>query len=213
MNPSPPINPDPHDSWTFPVKRTQRNLLMILSTAAVIWILLQQLHGRVALWTLGSIVLLSLVLLVWGRDFLLGRYHSGRRQWREAVASYGRFEKRLMRNRWSQLLAPIYLGIYSFDGVAIARNNIAQALMNLDELDEAGRWLYSALQRDPLYATPYINLGIIAAMRKDGAKAQRELQRAVDLGYSPTGAQRVLRAVLAGRSRSGKPGKRGGESS
>lgn len=192
------------------MKRTQRNLLMILSSAAVVWILLQQLHGRMAQWTLGSMVLLSLLLMVSGRDFLIGRYHSGRRQWREAITSYGRFEKRLLRNRWSQLLAPIYIGIYSFDGVAIARNNIAQALMNLDELDEAGRWLYSALQRDPLYATPYINLGIIAAMRKDGAKAQRELQRAVDLGYSPRGAQQVLRAVLAGRLRTGKPEKRDG---
>ena len=179
------------------MKRTQRNLLIILSTAAVIWILLQQLHGAWVLWTAGAILAFGLVLSVWARDFLIGRYRNSRRDWRKAIESYRRFEKKLLANRWSSLLVPIYLSIYTFDGVAIARNNIAQAFINLGELDEAGGWLRSALQRDPLYATPYINLGIIAAMRKDGAKAQREFQRAVDLGYSPTGAQQLLRRVLA----------------
>lgn len=179
------------------MKRTQRNLLIILSTAAVIWILLQQLHGAWALWTIGAILFAGLLLIAWGRDFFIGRYRTSRRDWRKAIENYRRFEKKLLANRWSSLLAPIYLGIYTFDGVAIARNNIGQAFINLDELDEAAGWLRAALQRDPLYATPYINLGIIAAMRKDGAKAQREFQRAVDLGYSPTGAQQILRRVLA----------------
>jgi hypothetical protein len=54
-----------------------------------------------------------------------------------------------------------------------------------------------ALQRDPLYAVPYTNLGTIAAMRNDRSTAQLEFRRAVELGFSPTGAQELLRRALA----------------
>jgi hypothetical protein len=53
------------------------------------------------------------------------------------------------------------------------------------------------LQRDPLYPLPYLNLGVIAAMRDQPELAEREMRKAVQLGYSPTGAQKLLRSVLA----------------
>lgn len=189
--------PGPTTEYDSRVKRTQRNLLVILSTTAVVWILLQQLPLMLALPVVGVMVAVALASMLWGRDFIVGRYRFNRREWRPAIESYQRFEKKLLGSRWSGLLIPIYLGIYTFDGVALVRNNIGQAFMNLRELDAAAGWLRAALQRDPLYATPYVNLGVIAAMRKDGARAQREFQRAVDLGYSPTGVQQLLRKVLA----------------
>jgi tetratricopeptide (TPR) repeat protein len=120
-----------------------------------------------------------------------------RRRWEQAIERYERFEKKLLRARWSQLTVVLYLGIYSLDGVAIARNNIGQALMNAGDLDGAVRWLRSALQRDPLYAVPYVNLSVIAAMRKDETTARREMTRAVQLGFNPNSAQRILRRALA----------------
>lgn len=179
------------------MKRTQRNLLIILSVIAASWILLRQLPLITALWTIGAVVLIALILVLLARDFFIGRYRAHKRDWPKALERYQRFEQKLLTRRWSGLLAPLYFGIYTFDGVALARNNIGQALMNLGRLDEGERWLRSALQRDPLYAIPYINLGIIAGMRGDESAAKRELRRAVELGYSPVGAQQVMRKILA----------------
>jgi tetratricopeptide (TPR) repeat protein len=179
------------------MKRTQRNLLVILSIIAASWILLRQLPLITALWTLGAVVLIGVILIVLARDFFIGRYRARKRDWHKALERYQRFERKLLTRRWTTLLAPLYFGIYTFDGVALVRNNIGQSLMNLDKLDEAEHWLRSALQRDPLYAIPYINLGIIAGMRGSEAVAKREIRRAVELGYSPVGAQQVMRKILA----------------
>jgi len=65
--------------------------------------------------------------------------------------------------------------------------------MNLGKPDEAEGSLRSALQRDPLYALPYVHLGTIAALRKQDAVALRHFQKAVDLGYSPQAAEQALR--------------------
>lgn len=179
------------------MKRPQRNLLIILSSIAVIWVLLRLMPLSTGLWIAAGLLALGLILSVLGRDFLVARYRSRRRDWAKAIASYQRFEKMLLTSRLGDLLVPLYLGIYTFDGVAITRNNIAQALMNLGKLEEAEGWLRSALQRDPMYATPYINLGTIAVMRGQESHARRHFQRAVDLGYSATGAQQALAKALA----------------
>jgi tetratricopeptide (TPR) repeat protein len=179
------------------MKRPQRNLLIILSALAVLWLVLLRLPPLMSLWLAVAAFVFGFGLLVYARDFLMGRYRTGKREWRKALESYSSFEKKLLASRLSVVLVPIYLSIYSFDGVAIARNNIAQSLMNLNELDEAVRWLRTALQHDPLYCIPYTNLGTIAALRGDTAAAQLEFRRAVDLGFSPRGAQELLRRALA----------------
>jgi tetratricopeptide (TPR) repeat protein len=179
------------------MKRPQRNLLIILSALAVAWLVLLRLPFTLALWLAVALVVFGFGLVVYGRDFMIGRYRTGKREWRKAIDSYSRFERKLLASRLSVALVPVYLSLYSFDGVAIARNNIAQSLMNLNELDEAVRWLRSALQHDPLYAVPYTNLGTIAALRGDSATAQLEFRRAVELGFSPAGAQALLRRALA----------------
>ena len=48
----------------------------------------------------------------------------------------------------------------------------------------------------PEYAVPYVNLAVVAATRRDEAGARREMSKAVQLGYSPAGAQRILRRAL-----------------
>jgi tetratricopeptide (TPR) repeat protein len=179
------------------MKRPQRNLFVILSALAVTWLVLLRLPPVLALWLAVALLVFGFGLMVYARDFLIGRYRSGQREWRKAIESYARFEKKLLASRLSVVLIPTHLSLYSFDGVAIARNNIAQALMNLNELDDAVRWLRSALQQDPLYAVPYTNLGTIAALRGDSATAQSEFRKAVELGFSPTGAQLLLRRALA----------------
>lgn len=179
------------------MKRPQQILLMLLSSAAVAWLVLRLMPPVVALGVGAAFILMTLVLMIWARQLLIGRYRSRRRQWQKAIESYQRFEKMLLTNRYSSLLMPLYLGIYTLDGVAITRNHIAGALMHLEKLEDAEGWLRSALQRDPLYAIAYVNLGLIAAIRKEESAARRYFSRAVELGYSLANAQQLLARALA----------------
>jgi tetratricopeptide (TPR) repeat protein len=112
----------------------------------------------------------------------------------------------LLAGSWRRATVLVYLSIYTFDAIAIVRNEIAQSLMNLDEFEVAERWLKEALDRDLQFAPAYVNLGAIAAIRRDAVTARKQISRAVHLGYSPEGAQQVLRRALArGNAAGGGP--------
>jgi tetratricopeptide (TPR) repeat protein len=184
------------------MKRTQRYLFLIMSALVLVWLLSTRLPARASLWLLAMLLGVVVALALWGRQLLIGRYHFGRRNWRRAFEHYQRFERMLLASRWSNFAVP--LGIYSFDGVAIARNQMAQSLLNLGDADGAEYWLRAALRRDPYYAVPYVYLGVLAALRKDVATAKREMSRAVELGYSATSAQTHLSRALARAEAAGK---------
>ena len=174
------------------LKRPQRYLLMMLSSAAVLWIVLRLLSWQIALGLGAAVLLIALILSIWARHLWLGRFRARRRRWASAIESYQRFEKMLLTNRLAGWLAPLHLGIYTLDGVARTRNLIGEALIQLDKRDEAEGWLRAALQRDPLYPVPYAHLGTIAALRSQDALARREFQKAVDLGFNPIVAEQML---------------------
>jgi tetratricopeptide (TPR) repeat protein len=179
------------------MKRPQRNLFVILSALAVLWLVLIRVPWLGALWLLVALLVFWLGLCFYARDLFIARYRATRRDWRAAIESFSKFEKRLGETRLGGVLIPIYLSIYSFDGVAIARNNIGRSYLELRQYEDAERWLRSALQCDPLFALPYTNLGTIAALRGDAKTAEREFRRAVELGFSPAAAQTLLRRALA----------------
>ena len=179
------------------MKRPQRYFFIIMTVMVGVYLLLTRLPPLAAMVLLSVLVIFGLVLVVWGRDLLIARRHSKRRQWSQAIARYERFEKKLLATRWSRLTVALYPSIYSLDGVAIARNNIAQNFIGAEDLDQAVKWLRAALQRDPLYPVPYVNLSIIAAMRHDETLAKRDMTKAVQLGYNPTAAARILRRAIA----------------
>lgn len=179
------------------MKRTQRNLFIIMAAMVAFYSIVTRLPWQAVLSVASAVLIVFIAMVIWGRDFFAGRRHTRRREWGRAAESYQRFEQKLLKARWRRATVVLYLGIYSFDGVAIARNNIAQSFMNAGDLDKAVAWLRSALLRDPLYAVPYVNLSVIAAMRRDEATARREMSKAVHLGYSSVGAQRILRRALA----------------
>lgn len=186
------------------MKRPQRYLFIIMTVMVAVYLLLTRLPGEAGLALLAALALFALVVSVWGRDHFIARHHAKRRRWTQAVERYERFEKKLLRARWPKLTVMLYLSIYSLDGVAVTRNSIGQILLNAGDLEGAVRWLRAALQRDPLYAVPYVNLSVIAAMRRDENMARREMTRAVQLGFNPNSAQRILRrAIDAANEQSG----------
>ena len=178
------------------MKLPQRNLFVILSALAVLWLVLLRVPWLATLWLIVALFVFAFGLAFYARDFLVGRFRMRRRDWRKAIESFAKFEKKLGETGLGFVLMPIYLSIYSVDGIAIARNNIGRSLLELKEFNDAERWLRSALQRDPLYALPYTNLGTIAALRADAKTAEREFRRAVELGFNPIAAQTLLRRAL-----------------
>lgn len=178
------------------MKRPQRYLFIIMTVLAAVYLILIRLPPIVALVLLGLIVLYVLVLLVWGRDLLIARRCVKRCEWAKAQERYQRFERKLLGLRWHRLTVALYPNIYSLDGVAITRNNIAQIAVQTGDLDRAVQWLRAALQRDPMYPVPYVNLALIAAKRRDASTARREMTRAVQLGFDPAAAQRILARAL-----------------
>jgi tetratricopeptide (TPR) repeat protein len=179
------------------MKRTQRNLALILTAIAILWLVLRQFPLLTAMWVCGGLLALGVLVALLGIGFVIGRYRMRKKQWDRALERFRAFEQRLLLRRWTVILRPLFVGIYTFDGVALARNDIATCLMHLGKGDEAVQWLRAALQRDPLYAIPYINLAMVAAARDDETSMRRDLRRAVDLGYSPAGAQQILTRLLA----------------
>lgn len=178
------------------MKRPQRYLFIIMTVLVVVYLLLTRLPPLASLALLGMLALYVLIVSIWGRDLFFARRAAKRGEWAKAQARYEKLEKKLQRARWHRLAVVLYPNIYRFDGVAIMRNNIGQMLINAGELDQAVQWLRAALQRDPFYPVPYVNMALVAAKRRDEAGARREMTRAVQLGFDPRAAQRILRKAL-----------------
>src|SRR5690606_5148910 len=146
------------------MKRPQRNLFVIMAAMAAVYSIMTRLPWQAAA-ALGGAALLALAgLALWGRDYLVARRRLRRREWLEAVEGFQRFERKASKGGWRWASVLLHLSIYSFDGVAIARNGVGQALIGAGQLDRAVTWLRSALQRDPQYPVPYVNLAVVAAM-------------------------------------------------
>jgi tetratricopeptide (TPR) repeat protein len=135
--------------------------------------------------------------LIYGRHFFLARFLGSKKLWHEAIAHYETFESRAKKLNLGRLTLPLFLSVYTYDGVALAKNNMAFCYMNLRVLDQAKRLCLEALEIDSKYAVPHVNLGIIAALQNDAATAAARLERGYLLGYRNQGAQEQVRRILA----------------
>ncbi len=185
------------------MKRPQRYLFTIMTVLVAVYLFLTRLPGIASLVLLGALVLFVIGAVIWGRDLLIARRHSKKKNYQKAQERYERFEKKALRARWSRAAVVLYPNIYSFDGVAVTRNYIAQDLVKQKDFDRAVVWLRAALQHDPLYPVPYVNLSVIAASRGDSNTAKREMTKAVQLGFDPAAANRLLQRALNERENSG----------
>jgi hypothetical protein len=179
------------------MKRTQRNLSIIMTVMVVIYLLLTRLPPPIALGLLAALCVVAASLSLCALDYFIARYHAKRQRWRKASDRYESFEKKLVKRSWRRATVLLYFGIYTFDALAIVRTRIADNLINLDDIDGAERWLKAALERDLDNPAPYVSLGVIAALRGDRNIAHRQMSRAVHLGFSPVAAQEILFRALA----------------
>lgn len=143
------------------------------------------------------VVMLFVVIIASGRDFFVGRRRMKQQRWEDAACCFAKFEAQQLDSRWRWATAPLFVGLYTYDGVAIALNNQGVVRLNQGERTQAEGLLRRALERDPLYAIPHVNLALLAASAGDTASALREQELAQMLGFRGRGLQKTIRSLLA----------------
>ncbi len=177
--------------------RPQRNMALSVVMMVALIALGPRLPGPVmsAVSVMGMVALVSVVLL--GRVFFRGRSLMGEKKWDEAATAMAAFELEQSSSPWRRRLAFLYLGFYSYDGVAVARNNLGAIRLEQERLEDAQRHFERALESDPLYAIPWANLAVLGAKRGDRARVEACRARAHELGFRRRGFQKILDELLS----------------
>lgn len=178
--------------------RPQRNLLLVIASIGALVGGASVVDSPTVILGAGVVALAVFVAAVFaGRDFFVGRFRMRQRRWDEALAAFEAFESKQLSSRLRRALAPLFVGIYSYDGVAIALNNQAVVRLNQGKFPQAEELLRRALSRDAPYAIPHVNLAILFALMGNAAEASREHELAQSLGFRGAGLQQRIRTLLA----------------
>jgi tetratricopeptide (TPR) repeat protein len=179
------------------VKRPQRNILLFVTTVVGYFLINDYLSSMVKL-TLGTaLVIFGCLLAILCKDFLIARSKTKKHDWEGAIEHYNKFERSLEYYQQHGINLPIFMSIYTYNGIALTNNNRAQCYMNVHRTQDAKNNLEFAVRLDKLYATPHINLAILAAQKGNESSAMKELEIARELGYKVEGSQRLIRTYLA----------------
>ena len=179
------------------MKRPQRNLLLFVFILCIPLIADKLGVQKYALVFSSSMVILILVIGLLGKDYFIARYKTKQRDWEGAINRYQKFETFLTRLRIGNFYIPVCYSLYTYNGFALVKNNIAHILMNTQELQGAKQLLLEALELDKLYALPHVNLAVIAAIEGNADEALREADLAKQLGFRGKGLQPLIRKILA----------------
>ncbi len=177
--------------------RPQRNLALsvVLLVAAVALARRLDDEQQWVLSALGLGVVLAVGLL--GRPYFQARDLMRQKDWERAATAMAGFEHQQTTSAWRRRLAFLYVGFHSYDGVAVARNNLGAIRLEQQRLDDAQRHFERALESDPGYAMPWANLAVVAAKRHDRAECTRCRDRARALGFRRRGFDAMLTDLLA----------------
>ncbi len=145
-----------------------------------------------------SAVVLWLVVVWFGREFLRGRAAMRRGELERAIACFGRFLDQLAaRPRWLRWL---WMSWDTADPVAMSWNNVGVCHLARLRLDDAEEALARARDRDARHALPHVNLAIVAQLRGHGDAAMAHAAEAQRLGYSGSKLAAALRRAVAAHS-------------
>lgn len=174
--------------------RPTRNIVLVLVVLALPFFV-EERSFALPLFVVAAGLLVFVV--AYGRDFFAARSFDRRRLWEEAIRRYEAFEARAAKLRLGRFEVPLFLSIYTYSGVALAKSNMAFCYMNAGDLETAKRLCREALEIDGTYAVPYVNLGIIAALEGDASAAEECLEQGFRLGYRNRGVQKQVRRILS----------------
>ena len=178
------------------MKRPQRNLLLFLSLL-IIPSISRALDIQLYAFIFSIIAVTLAVLMIFlGKDYFVARFKIKYKNWSSAVESFSKFESFLDKLHALHLKVPFFFSLYTYNGKALTKNNIAFCYMNSGKITEAKRLLAESIELDRLYAIPHVNLAIIAAMEGDADRASSEANIAKELGFRGKGAQLIIRRIL-----------------
>ena len=179
------------------MKRPQRNILLLVITVLGYFAVNDHLSSTVKL-SLGiALIVFGVLIAILCKDFLIARSRTKKQDWEGAIEHYNKFERSIKSHQQRGINLPIFMSLYTFDGIALTNNNRAQCYMNVHRNQDAKNDLECAVTLDNLYAIPHINLAILAAQKGDESSAKKELEMAQALGYKSEGAQKLIRTYLA----------------
>src|SRR5688572_26610448 len=95
----------------FCMKRTQRNLFIIMAAMVAFYSIVTRLPWQAALAVAGAALIGFIALAVWGRDYFAARRHARKRQWPLAIERYQRFEQKALKAAWRRFAVVLALSV------------------------------------------------------------------------------------------------------
>ena len=175
--------------------RPRRYRLVLFACWAAALVIGAMLPKIIALAVLAIVFAAAIASYVSSADFFAARRAIRQKAWGTALQKLQAWEIKQAGGKKSWL-SFLTLGVYSLDSVAIARNNVGVVHLENDKLDWAETSFRSALQQDPLYAVPHVNLAVVAAKRRDAEAMRSELNEAARLGLTSKKTAKKLTALL-----------------
>lgn len=153
-------------------------------------------------WASTAIFVPLVALALWlTMPFQRARSLLAKRQYEEAATELAAFEKSLVESPWKRAFASLAVGFYTSNPLAAARNTLGAVRLEQGRVDDAATHFSAALEHDALYAVPWANRAVLAAMRGDKVAAEEARQKASTLGYAPKLLSRVIADKLAAGSK------------
>lgn len=173
------------------MSRPTRNRLLVAVFVVVAFAAAPRLPNLL-LWSVTAVATPLVIAALWvSAPFLRARGFLQKQKYEEAATELAAFESSLSAG-WKRALASLVVGLYTSNPVAAARNTLGAVRLEQGRLDDAQTHFKAALERDALYAVPWGNLAVLAAMRGDAAGAEEARLKAALLGFKP----KVLAAVI-----------------
>jgi tetratricopeptide (TPR) repeat protein len=174
-------------------------LVAIVALLAALIFLNRQLGG-------GPAVLVPVVLLLlvpgriqghYYREFFRGRALLAAREPEKAKEHFLRFLRQIHEHPWQRKLLWLAWTVYTPDVEAMTYNNLAACDLECGDLPGAEASSAKALELDPRYPIPHVNLAIIRHLQGHEAESRRHLQTARELGYSGGNIDQLVQSGAA----------------
>ncbi len=172
--------------------RPLRNKLVVVVFVIAAFFVAPRLND-VALWGATVVATPLVVLALWVTwPFHRARALLRKQQYEPAATELAAFESSLTQIGWKRVLAGTAVGLYTSNALAAARNTLGAVRLEQARLEDAETHFKAALGHDALYAVPWGNLAVLAAMRGDAGGAEEARVKAASLGFQP----KVLAAII-----------------
>jgi tetratricopeptide (TPR) repeat protein len=128
------------------------------------------------------------------REFFRGRQLLASRQPDEAKVHFLRFLRQIEESPGQRKLVWLAWTVYTPDVEAMTYNNLAACALESGDWQAAEAAATKALELDPKYPIPHVNLAIIRHLQGDVMAAEASMQKARELGFNGGKIDQLVRS-------------------